>query len=462
MSGGVKAAWVSALAVSGLMMGAASVQAADLGGNCCSDLEERVAELEATTARKGNRKVSLKISGWVNEQVLGWDDGTESNVYVGNNDQERTRFKFSGEAKISSDWSAGYTLEIGVRDTRSSQYNQANDEGTGNVLDIRKSSWFLKSKTYGKLTVGRDGSATYHLLDDADFTNTRYYADAESLPTIGIAGFGVRVNGVLLGSSVWGGNGGVMLARGANNTPGNGERPDIVRYDTPTFAGFSASFAWGEDDLWDTALIYEGEFNGFKLAGRVGYAEYTDSDTSTGGGHCAVVGEQAECQEWGGSATVMHVPTGLFVYGAYGKKHDDNTAFALTSTTAVGPLGLGAADDEDKVYYIQAGIERKWNELGTTTIFGTYRHDDGGSKTGTSITTVGGSAAFPTSYISSTEVDTWGGGVVQNIAAAAMDVYLIYSNVDGSFETTEKATGVTRSFDVDEFQLFQAGARIQF
>ena len=32
-------------------------KAADLGGDCCADLEERVAELEATTARKGNKKV---------------------------------------------------------------------------------------------------------------------------------------------------------------------------------------------------------------------------------------------------------------------------------------------------------------------------------------------------------------------------------------------------------------------
>ncbi|MBN9281890.1 MAG: porin, partial [Hyphomicrobium denitrificans] len=40
-----------------------SVQAADLGGDCCADLEQRIAELEATTATKGNRKVSLTISG---------------------------------------------------------------------------------------------------------------------------------------------------------------------------------------------------------------------------------------------------------------------------------------------------------------------------------------------------------------------------------------------------------------
>ena len=64
---------LSALAAAGLLAGGLSVSsasAADLGGNCCADLEERIAELEATTARKGNRKVSLTISGWVAEQVM--------------------------------------------------------------------------------------------------------------------------------------------------------------------------------------------------------------------------------------------------------------------------------------------------------------------------------------------------------------------------------------------------------
>ena len=42
------------------------VKAADLGGDCCADLEERVAELEATTVRKGNKKVSITLYGDVN------------------------------------------------------------------------------------------------------------------------------------------------------------------------------------------------------------------------------------------------------------------------------------------------------------------------------------------------------------------------------------------------------------
>ena len=67
MNGGMtKAAAHGAIAVlAGLLFSTASAQAADLGGNCCADLEERVAELEATTARKGNRRMSLTVSGQV-------------------------------------------------------------------------------------------------------------------------------------------------------------------------------------------------------------------------------------------------------------------------------------------------------------------------------------------------------------------------------------------------------------
>src|SRR4026209_2388865 len=106
--------WVAALMVSGWAVPAA---AAELGGNCCADLEERIAELEATTARKGNRKVSLTISGWVGEQVMYWDNDNpnplfdESNTYVGGlGTTLSSHVKFTGQATISPGWSAGYVL----------------------------------------------------------------------------------------------------------------------------------------------------------------------------------------------------------------------------------------------------------------------------------------------------------------------------------------------------------------
>ena len=101
------------MAVTGFVIGGSSAQAADLGGNCCADLEERVAELEATTARKGNRKVSLRVYGQISEAIIFWNDGAESNTYVLENYLNKNRLGFDGNAKINSDWSAGYHIEVG-------------------------------------------------------------------------------------------------------------------------------------------------------------------------------------------------------------------------------------------------------------------------------------------------------------------------------------------------------------
>src|SRR5215467_15483103 len=93
------------VAAAGLFVGGVampSAKAADLGGDCCADLEERVAELEATTARKGTRKMSLTITGQVNRLILWWDDGKSTGTYYGlDNTNSSSRFSFLGEAKVS-------------------------------------------------------------------------------------------------------------------------------------------------------------------------------------------------------------------------------------------------------------------------------------------------------------------------------------------------------------------------
>ena len=71
---------ITAIAVAtGMLLSMGAAFAADLGGNCCADLEERIAELEATTARKGTRKTSLEIWGSINKMVVAWDDGINHN-----------------------------------------------------------------------------------------------------------------------------------------------------------------------------------------------------------------------------------------------------------------------------------------------------------------------------------------------------------------------------------------------
>ena len=421
-------------AFSAFAWNAAPATAADLGGDCCADLEERIAELEATTARKGNRKVSLTISGWVNEAVFFWDDGSEKNVYVGTNSLEQSRVKFSGEAKIASNWSAGYTLELGVTGHPSNQWDQAgpNSKGSGTSIDngitVRKSNWWVKSKELGKLTVGLEGTATYHLLDDADATNTRNVSDAEAA-MVAMARFQLRSGGAGVNGLLW-----TDVARGVNNsTPGQNGRRNIVRYDSPEFAGFVGTATWGEDDMWGLALTYKSTwFNDFKVLGKVGYEKTTDSNTSP----CSAAA-RLDCEWWGAAATVMHEPTGLFVYGGYGEQRDD-------SELDLNP----AANEIDRTWFIQAGIERKFFDLGKTTVFGEYRNDQAGSNLARS---------FGGSFVHDSDLDFWAAGLIQQISAADTLLYVVYRHADG--ETTNNA-GAT--VDLDAFDMVITGAKINF
>src|SRR5262245_58088988 len=157
-----------------------SAKAADLGGDCCADLEERVAELEATTARKGNRKMSLTVTGQVHRMVMWWDDGQSSKTYYGiDNTNSSSRFSFIGAAKVTPSVSVGFdiTIEIEAGGTSSklSQFDEDGKVGTqinglgaasfngSNVDsyfgDARRAAFYVEHKDLGRLTVGRYESA---------------------------------------------------------------------------------------------------------------------------------------------------------------------------------------------------------------------------------------------------------------------------------------------------------------
>src|SRR6476469_7514631 len=134
------------------------VKAADLGGDCCADLEERVAELEATTGRKGNKKVSVTLYGQVNRAALFWDDGAEQNTYVVDNNYESSRFGFKGSAKTGfGDWVGGYRLEVeptGANSARLDQFDDNNADDSNGPLFVRHSFMYLSSKKYGEVRLG--------------------------------------------------------------------------------------------------------------------------------------------------------------------------------------------------------------------------------------------------------------------------------------------------------------------
>src|SRR5262249_37203249 len=119
-----------AIIVAALVLSTGPISAADLSGSCCADLEERIAELEATASSRGNRKMSLSISGSVNRLVLWWDDGRSSGTYYGlDNGNLTSRFLFSGSAKITPKVTTGFEIQIATRGGSSLSLSQLDEDG---------------------------------------------------------------------------------------------------------------------------------------------------------------------------------------------------------------------------------------------------------------------------------------------------------------------------------------------
>ncbi len=426
MIGGLlKSTSVAALAAAGIMMGGLAANAADLGGNCCADLEERVAELEATTARKGNRKVSLTVYGQINEVVLFFDDSLESNVYVASNNYSRSRFGFRGEAKINADWSAGFLLEIGSRQANNSGDLSATVANDPTGLDVRHEALYVRSSTFGTVWLGHtsvavDGIADVCLGCTPDNTIER---------SLGFGSFQTVVGGAYTGVTIAGHTGGTNVASGRS-------RDNIIRYISPTIAGFVVSSDWGDDDAWSVALRYAGEFGAFRVAGGIGYEDHKNVT-----GIVTATATPVDQESWGGSLSVQHTPTGLFIAGQYGSRQND----LIT--------GVGESKDTDQ-WSVVGGIGAKWTSLGTSTWWARYGQYDGPGG-GTYAATAGGGLGGLTVAESSTDIISV--GFNQTIDAAAMDLFVHYDHVSGD---TRSTTGVSRSFE--DMHFVTMGAIIRF
>jgi hypothetical protein len=520
---------VALLTAAGLYLGSAGMapaQAADLGGDCCADLEERVAELEATVARKGNRRVSLTISGQVTTAVMAWDAGASidainaekesfttkttttttttvgaanfpaadpniapdalpvncapggvPNIFIGcgaaghidpphvhgahshtatststststttktaaveprargrardvyivdNVPAAGTFFQLAGNARVNPNVSAGFQVVIAL-DTggRSHQVNQFDDDGTtgaGNLptgprstggfdtdIVMTLANWYIDHKQLGRVTLGRINTST------------------AGLTTIDLGGAGVTANASIgytqrgflepLSGQSW------AALLGGNTVNGSSlSRAQAIRYDSPTVGGFSVSGSWGENDLWDVALRYAGEFSGFRVAAGIGYADNVGGvgdaleDNAVG-----VVGfTGAQISQVKGSASILHVASGLYLTGA--RVVQDNDAASNRDTT---------------LWYVQGGISKNWTSLGKTTVYGEYTRIDDAVLSG-------GNFA---------ETTVTGFGIVQMVDAAAMDLFLSYRNFSADLEN---------GAPTEDFSVVMGGARIRF
>ena len=344
----------------------------------------------------------------------------------------------------------------------------ANNNGD-HALRLRDANWWIQSERLGKVTVGRlSGSGPIPTIDLGGVSVV-----ASSAPAL-IGG------GLFLRDSVTGKLSGLTMANVTDYGGNQGIRQEGVKWTSPTWQGFVVSASTGEatkreignnvdgafnGNVYGVDLKYANEFNGVRLAYGIGYEQFTDNDSSSP--------LHARVSQWGTALSLLHVATGLFVQGDY-----QNTRHAaLVSPVAPAP-NFFATDVEAKRWMIQAGLQRNWFGIGNTNLAVEYgKHDNwAGAAFNNSASLTPGNAAAAVVGVSGGNNAFFGLAAVQNIDAAAMELYLgwrrystsdavISSQLAGAPSVPGPATIgalVNTPTSFKDLDVVTAGARIKF
>ncbi|MGE0760323.1 MAG: hypothetical protein AB7O38_25135, partial [Pirellulaceae bacterium] len=264
-----------------------------------------------------------------------------------------------------------------------------------------------------------------------------------------------------------------------------------VKYTSPFFlgksksSGFQFSANWGMDDYWSVAMRYAEEFGAIRFAAAVGYSAWGSIDRGacsnpsqsalvvpgTTGPTGTAAGSTVDCSSIEASASILHVPTGLYVSGGGGQITDDNRQQSAMLFSTQGNVARAGVDNNDSMWWIQAGWQAKLNPLGSTIFWGQYNNYNAGLQVRNSApVTVAGADVInslgATAFISGNDTSIWGIGVSQNVDAAAMQLYLGYFNYSTDITLLNRSATATNqraaSNPIDDFSVVYTGATIRF
>jgi hypothetical protein len=527
------------LTLGGFAFKATPAQAADLGGDCCADLEERVAELEATTVRKGNKKVSVTLSGWVVKSINWWDDGDIDSFVVGDKDADlASRFAITGSAAIAPGWSGGFNVTVVVPGGQelsgqggtfgiTADQEQEIEALGGFVNDTIRTLYsyiYIKSDTWGAVNWGYLSPASDNPAVLADISGTVIESNAVWFEG---SGFFLRPNGSGVGGFA-GLDQGLRFLDFVGCATGGGVGADCfgapraaIRYDSPTWGGFSFKTSYGtvegvpgltrvgpvlnphgvafgdvplqdsvaiglatpESNFWDAAVFYVADWNSIKLSAAYAftwtegnqYAFDCQGVESLGGGLGDFkVDDCAEARLNQVGASIMHKPSGLGIYGLW--QHEEVSGGHSDAAVAFDPITevtsfVRFSIEDTEVWYVKPFWRKAWSPIGATVLYGEFgQYDDqfgsvAGLDVGAALPACGFGAV--TCLVTGSQAERWGLGAVQEIDAAAMHLWVRWQHqeLDVDIRAFDNVTGedlgkVKQGFD--DFDLFQAGGIIFF
>jgi len=253
----------------------------------------------------------------INRAMLHADDGYQKDTYFVDNYNKSTRLGFTGEKKLDNCLTVGGKLEIQYTNPNSVLVSQASRNGANedSTFNVRQADTWIKGN-FGQLSLGH-GSMSGFTAIASDLSGTS--------DTIGYAGpwlMGSLMKFHQTGSQVAANGPTILQAFSPYETIFY--RQNRVRYDTPTFAGFTLSGSIysgnipalatldgtyttevGQKYGTDTTLRYSNSFEGVKLLGAISFNRLSKGN---GAGNPA---DQNNSKVWDGSFAVLHEATGI-------------------------------------------------------------------------------------------------------------------------------------------------------
>lgn len=289
----------------------------------------------------GEDNVTLSISGQLNRAVLWSDDGEESETYFVDNDNSSSRIRFIGEGAVNENFVIGGIMEYAIKANSSSSVNQLNKNESSGVFQGRQISAYLRGDKWGTFTIGQ-GSTVSDGTAEVDLSGTTVIGYS-SVADMGGGLFFRQKDGRFSD---------VRVGGAFSNFDGLG-RQNRVRYDTPTFAGFTAGVSVSQpdngkedenavngkstDNRWDFAGRYARQFGSVKLGAALAYSQEKSLERKN---------------IWDGSVSLLH-DSGF------------NATFAAARAKAD---SSGARSDDAKYWYGKLGFIGKWFAIGNTAI----------------------------------------------------------------------------------------------
>jgi predicted porin len=279
--------------------------------------------VQALEIKSGNDKVDVKIYGQVNRALMFVDDGNDSKLFHVDNNNSSTRIGLQGKVKSSDNLTVGSNFELEWTPNSSQQVSMEKESISGTFAD-RLVEVYADFKNTGKFSLGKGNMASEDTSEvDLSGTNLAGFSDV------------ARIGGSVLfyNPAAEEEDPAYTIRDIFSNMDGLGKKYR-VRYDTPTFSGFSLAAAAAEQENYDIALTYSGDFSGTKVKAAVAYSDPNSTYTTINGSASVLFPFGLNFTVASGVRDLDNMPADgddpTFMYGKIGYKCD--TLFSVGST----------------------------------------------------------------------------------------------------------------------------------